>query len=322
MRVVGSAKGIDIHAPVDAYFSYFNSPYIGHNTGSAIDIYPFHQEWCGLIDSPISGRIVRIKKMQMGKPRQFPTEDNDYAVGILPEGFNDYIVRVMHCEPVVSEGEFVDLGDPLGKTVRSRYFNYWTGPHYHVEIQPLESFHRSSQSEPLLLDYEFQPTVSREPNSEVHFHVESVTSDCIIGYTDKLCHSSIGDLSGLSANTDSGRIVGILDGGLSHYKLGGVIGSEELVQGEHVNLSNSPVGTISECKRGVCVFSRGPSITVFLDKVEVRGISCFIYPKQYIKKQTPQLILIPKSYGEFNDLFREDEVYELRILSNNNMVKG
>ena len=121
MRVVGSAKGINIHAPDDAYFSYFNSPYIGHSIGSVVDIYPNHQEWCGVIESPVSGKVVKIKKIQMGQPRNFPTEDYDYAVGILPEGSDDYIIRLLHCEPVVVEDEQVSLGDPIGKTIRSRY---------------------------------------------------------------------------------------------------------------------------------------------------------------------------------------------------------
>jgi len=92
-----------------------------------------------------------------------------------------------------------------------------------------------------------------------------------------------------------------------------VIGSGVQKKGENVNLANSKVGTITECKQGTCVFSRGPSITTFLDKTEIRGLSCFIYPKQYTKKQTPQLILIPKQYGQFMDLFAEGEVYQLRI---------
>ncbi|MHA2352262.1 MAG: hypothetical protein ACXABX_03995, partial [Candidatus Thorarchaeota archaeon] len=132
MRIVGSAAGINIHAPEDAYFSFFNSPYIGHDIGSAIDIYPRHQEWGGDVVSPVSGKIVKTRKMRMGQPKQFPTHEFDYGIGILPEESDTDIVRIMHCEPDVSEGENVVLGDPIGRAIRSRYFNYWTGPHYHV----------------------------------------------------------------------------------------------------------------------------------------------------------------------------------------------
>ena len=79
MYVIGEAKGIKIHSPEDAYFSYFNSPYTGHAHAAAIDIYPYHQEWGGPVASPVSGKIVRLQKFRMGRKKEFPTEDFDYG---------------------------------------------------------------------------------------------------------------------------------------------------------------------------------------------------------------------------------------------------
>lgn len=322
MRVVGTAAGIDIHSPDDAYFSYFNSPYIGHSLGSAIDIYPSHQEWGGDVESPVSGRIVKIKKMKMGRPKQFPTDEYDFAIGILPESSDTKIVRIMHCIPTVAEGDSVDLGDSLGKSLRSRYFNYWTGPHYHVEILHLESFQRSSQSLPLELDYQFDSSQINPSRDSVEFIINTVTDDNIIGYAKNLGFSSIRDLYGLAASVSDRGDVGILDGGLSHYKIGGVIGTGSLPEGELVSLNGSAIGSISDVKSGASLFLRGPSLFAFLDNIELRGLSCFIYPKQYTKEGFPQLILIPKFYGQFTDLFQTGQVCELRLSSNNNMVKG
>lgn len=322
MRIVGSAAGINIHAPEDAYFSYFNSPYIGHDIGSAIDIYPRHQDWSGDVVTPVSGKIVKTRKMRMGQPKQFPTNEFDYGIGILPEESDTDIVRIMHCEPTVSEWETVTLGDRIGRAIRSRYFNYWTGPHYHVEILPLESFHRSSKSYPLEFEYQFE---SRKPSCShemIELSVGSVTEDHIIGYAENLGQAKIGDLVGLPAVSEEGKIEGILDGGLSHYKIGGVIGATELRQGTHVHLMESPVGTIRDTKFGASLFNRGPSITTFLNNTEIRGLSCFIYSKHYTRKKTPQLILIPKRYGQFKGLFNEGDLCELRISSNINMVKA
>ena len=321
MRIVGSAAGINIHAPEDAYFSYFNSPYIGHDIGSAIDIYPWHQEWGGDVVTPVSGKIVKIRKMRMGKAKQFPTHEFDYGIGILPEESVTDIVRIMHCEPTISEGETVNVGDCIGRAIRSRYFNYWTGPHYHVEILPLESFRRSSKSYPLEFEYQFE---SRKPSSlqkEIEFSVGSVTEDHIIGYAENLGHAKIGDLVGLPAVSEEGNIEGILDGGLSHYKIGGVIGATELEHGKHVHLTEFPVGTIRDTKPGASLFNRGPSIRTFLNNTEIRGLSCFIYSKHYTKKKTPQLILIPQIYGQFKGLFNEGDLCELRISGNINTVK-
>ena len=322
MRVVGSAAGINIHAPDDAYFSYFNSPYIGHDNGSAIDIYPRHQEWGGAIETPISGKIIKIKKMQMGQPKKFPTHEYDYGIGILPEKSETDIVRIMHCEPTITEGEFVNLGDRIGKAIRSRYFNYWTGPHYHVEVQPLDSFQRSSKSYSLDLEYEFESKRPRSTRKSIEFQIDSVTDDHIIGYTENLECSTIGDLSGLAATIENGHDVGIIDGGLSHYKIGGVIGTNDLKVGSQIKLSDSSIGSVRETKPGVSVFNRGPSIISFLNDTELRGLSCFIYPKQYTRKNIPQLILIPKRYGQFMGFFSEGETCELRFISNSNTVKA
>ncbi len=322
MRVVGSASGINVHAPDDAYFSYFNSPYIGHDNGSAIDIYPKHQEWGGTVETPVSGKIVKIKKMRMGRPKQFPTHDYDYGIGILPEESETDIVRIMHCEPTVAEGEYVTLGDYIGNAIRSRYFNYWTGPHYHVEVQPLNSFQRSSKSYPLELEYQFESKRPTDAHKDIEFLVKSVTDDHIVGFAENLEYATIGGLVGLSVANEESEVVGILDGGVSHYKIGGVIGTAELNQGTCVNLLNSPIGTIRNTKSGVSVFRRGPSITTFLDNTALRGLSCFIYSKHHMKKNVPQLILIPKLYGQFKRLFNEGDLCELRIAGSNNTVKA
>jgi hypothetical protein len=322
MRVVGSASGIKIQAPDDAYFSYYNSPYISHDIGSAIDIYPRHQEWGGAVVAPVSGKIVKTKKMRMGQPKQFPTHEFDYGIGILPENSDTDVVRIMHCEPAVSESETVNLGDHIGNAIRSRYFNYWTGPHYHVEILPLESFQRSSKSYPLEFEYQFESKKPSNSLENIEFLVDSVTDDHIIGYAEHIGHATIEDLVGLSASNEERETIGILDGGLSHYKLGGVIGSSQLKQGTHVKLLDSSVGSIRNTKDGTSVFRRGPSIISFLDSTELRGLSCFIYTKHYTRKKNPQLILIPKKYGQFKRLFNEGDLCELRITSSNNTVKA
>jgi len=322
MRVVGSAAGINIHAPEDAYFSYFNSPYVGHDIGTAIDIYPRHQEWDGPVTTPVSGTITLIKKMRMGRLKEFPTHEFDYGIGIKPEESESNIVRIMHCKPTVSEGETINLGDPIGEAIRSRYFNYWTGPHYHVEILPTESFRRSSKSHQLVLDYQLELKRSNTSFEEIEYQVSSVNEDHIIGYAENLGHASIGDLVGLPATNGERELMGILDGGLSHYKIGGVIGTSDPQQGKQVYLADSSVGTVRNAKSGVCIFRRGPSITSYLDNIELRGLSCFIYSKHYAKNMTPQLILIPKRYGQLKGQLNEGDVCILRIDSDNNTVKA
>lgn len=322
MHVIGEAKGIKIHSPEDAYFSYFNSPYTGHAHAAAIDIYPYHQEWGGHVASPVSGKIVRIKKIKMGRKKEFPTEVFDYVIAIQPEGTEANIVRIMHCKPSLKEGEIVDLRDTIGSTIRSRYFNYWTGPHYHVEIMRLDSFPRSTQSYPLELPFRFDSIITRETSAEIEFHVESVSEDHIIGYPRKLSVTSIDGFYGLSAFDNESNIVGIIDGGLSHYKHGGIIGHTFPIEGSLVGLRNLPAGIIRDPLKGASFFQRGPSLSCSLNDKMLRGISCFIYPKQFKKQGVPQLVLVPKLYRELIGTISEGELCKLKIDSYNNMIKA
>jgi hypothetical protein len=313
MRVVGEALGISIQAPHDAYFSYFNSPYIGHNLGAAIDIYPKHQEWGGPVFAPVSGKITRIKKIHMGRSKPFPTEVFEYGIAIQVERRKEDIVRVLHCEPIVKEGEKVDLGDQIGHAIRSRYFNFWTGPHYHVEIMPINAFSRSTKS--YLLEV---PMVEKQHNvgyfhSPIELSITDVSDDRAIGYSKDCSFTSIGDINGLSAYDENGSALGIIDGGLSHYQHGGVIGKQNTKEGDLVHFGGYPVGMIATRRDRVSHFQRGPSIKATINGLELLGLSCFLYPPQYSRKGTPQIILIPREYRGFRNLIENDSIGILEI---------
>ena len=322
MYRIGDVKGIKLHAPKDAYISYFNSPYFAHSHTSAIDIYPHHQEWGGPVLSPISGKIVRLQKTTMGRPKEFPTEDNDFGIAIQPEENDDMIVRVLHCKPTLQEGSTVDLGDMIGTTIRSRYFNYWTGPHYHIEAMKLDSFSRSTQSFSLEIPFLFQARKSGRLVSETEFVVSVVNDDHIIGYPRDFSHSQIGSYTGLSAIDEKSNNRGIIDGGISHYGHGGVVGHEEAILDSKINLQNNPVGVVQRSLRGACFFTRGPSIKSYLDNLELRGLSCFVYPNVYKSEGIPPLVLIPREYRGFIGKVSEGDTCILKLESDSNTVKA
>ncbi|MHA1943187.1 MAG: hypothetical protein ACW96M_02210 [Candidatus Thorarchaeota archaeon] len=318
MRVVGIASGTKIRAPDDAYFSFFNSPYIGHGRGSSIDIYPVHQSWSGDIVSPVTGKITRMKKMKMGRPKKFPTDDFDFAMGIQPDNSDNDIVRIMHCTPSVQIGDVVETGDPIGTTLRSRFFNYWTGPHYHVEVMDQDSFERSSKSYTFDQFFQFSKQKGSKQTARIEFEVSEVTKDYVKGFPRGLEHATISDLIGLAAKDVGNHIVGIIDGGLSHYKQGGVVGGYAIQKTTKVHIAGIPVGTMSSSNR----FLRGPAISSFLDDHKLRGLSCFIYPDNYARKGATPLILVPRRYNEFKGLIQDGDVCQLQIRSKNNTVKA
>ncbi|MFW9968448.1 MAG: hypothetical protein ACFFEA_14965, partial [Candidatus Thorarchaeota archaeon] len=150
MRCIGIAGGISLHAQDDSYISYFNSPFIGHRRSSSIDVYPSDGTWGSHAFSPTDGKITEIRTISMGKKKVFPSSQYDYAIGIVPEGVEDAIVRILHCKPGISVGDSISRGDFIGSLVRSRYFCFWTGPHYHIEAMNPKHFARPSQSFPII----------------------------------------------------------------------------------------------------------------------------------------------------------------------------
>ena len=318
MRIVGIASGTKIHAPEDSYFSFYNSPYISHGQGSSVDIYPHHQSWSDDVVSPVSGRVVRIKKMQMGRPREFPTEDYDYGLGIQPELSQNDIVRILHCEPTVVIGDRVEVGDKLGVTLRSRFFNYWTGPHYHVEVMESDSFERSSKSYPFDRIFSFPSGQGLKPTVDIAFEISEVTQDYVKGFPQGIEQATISDLMGLAAMDKDNIVLGILDGGLSHYKQGGVVGGSNIEESKQIFLAGTPVGSVTESNR----FLRGPAITSYLEGQQLRGLSCFVYPNQYTRKGVTPLVLVPRQYDQFRGIVEVGDVCSLQITSENNTVKA
>jgi murein DD-endopeptidase MepM/ murein hydrolase activator NlpD len=318
MRTIGIASGTKILAPDDSYFSFYNSPYISHGQGSSVDIYPAHQSWKGPVTSPVSGKVLRIKKMRMGRPRGFPTEDYDFGIGIQLDHSQDDIVRILHCEPTVGVGDRIDVGDEIGTTLRSRFFNFWTGPHYHVEVMAAESFERSSRSYPFNQTLQFSRVDGTEQDGDIEFEISEVTEDFVKGFPLNSEHAGLNGLVGLAAKNREDEILGILDGGLSHYKQGGVIGGFDIEPGTEVYFAGSSVGTQSKSNH----FLRGPSIRSFLDDHILRGLSCFIYPEMFTRKGVPPLVLVPQQYNQLKGIMNVGDVCNLRIEGKSNTVKA
>jgi hypothetical protein len=308
MREVGKAAGISLLAPTNAYFSYFNSPYTGHKQGAAIDIYPQPQEWGCFVSSPVSGIISRIRKVRMGKAKEFPTEPYDFGIGITTEDSDSYLVRVMHAQPIVREGDKVEAGEHIGRTIRSRYFNYWTGPHYHVEILNSHDFHRSTQSVPLTVNDERFTSVIKDSSNELECLVHSVTTDHVVVSAPHSSFGNSGDLYGHLALNQDGNSIGILDVGLPHYTHGGILANSDIGESNFVQGWQTILGEISGNIGGRTTFRSLNNLTMKLDGVTVRGVSCFIYAEAHLVRGVPPIQIIPHRYNEFPGLISEGDI--------------
>ncbi|TFG09956.1 hypothetical protein EU538_03380 [Candidatus Thorarchaeota archaeon] len=312
MFCVGSSAGIDMMAPEDAYVSYLNSPYTGHSLRTAIDIYPNHQDWFGPVYSPVAGTISRVQKIRMGRPKEFPTEKQDYAIGISPDGRRDYLVRVLHCNPAVSVGEDVVAGEQIGSCIRSRFFNYWTGPHYHVEILSGEVFLRSTKSLPLTLP---ESEVVQVKDTTEQEHICTV----ILNRPGRLeCTSSTmpiaryGPFLGHMITTSSGRL-GVVDAGIPHYERGGAVLHDTLGVSEEVFLWNSRIGRTIGSASSLSLFRTNHDLRVLVNDEPALGLSLFLYPEELITRSELRVVIIPKTYGGLPQDLGPGETIMLRV---------
>lgn len=306
-----SANGVSLNAEHDSFISFSNSPYIGHQTGTAVDIYPTLQEWGTTIQSPIHGKVIFSKKIKMGAKREFPSSDFDYAIGIQPDEKSNTIVRVLHCKPLIQIGDQIESGDLLGTAIRSRYFNYWTGPHAHVDVLEKHHFQRSTQSFPL--DVIGKEISSQNPidTGTLNCQVVSVTDDFVIGVSKDTPTSSDGRYFGHTAYTPKNKPIGIIDAGLPHYKFGGIYTNEMLDIGDRIIRWKINIGRIKLQNTGISVFRMNNQLQLFIDELPVKGISCFLYSKyQLLKGQIP-IHIIPLQYGSFSGILHEGDSFAL-----------
>ncbi|MHA2386472.1 MAG: hypothetical protein ACXAEE_09720 [Candidatus Thorarchaeota archaeon] len=307
MRIVGVAAGTQLFAPADSFFSYFNSPFIGHRRSSSVDVYPSHQLWGGLAFSPVDGRVHRVRKLKMGMKKVFPTSDSDYAIAIIPDENEEVVVRVLHCQPSVSEGDLVGKGDSIGELLRSRYFCFWTRPHYHIEVMDPNHFQRSSQSFPLNPSLGAAQVISGNETHEFECEVISCTRDGIVAVAKNNAIAQAGDCFGHLAVMGDDHSIGIIDAGIPHYKHGGVIGHSIIQTGGRIRVWNTDVGQATDSREGMTVFSARLNLSVFLGQNRMRGISHHIYSRHQLANKRPPIFLIPPSYGQYEGKLNEGD---------------
>lgn len=311
MHLICSAKGIDLYAPDDSYISFSNSPYIGHRTQTAVDIYPAIQEWGAQIPSPISGRIVELRKLKMGKAQEFATDDYDYAIGIQSSSEVEDIVRVLHCRPNIEIGEFIEKGDSLGEAIRSRYFNYWTGPHAHVDILEAQNFSRSSKSYQLEIPVCSEEQSNGSPQSTLECTALKVSADFIIAVSKDAQITKIDNYIGHSGFISNGFQKGIIDAGFPYYNLGGFMHTLTVENSEHLFGWDLEIGTIERSFGCISKFVANRTRTILLDGTPVRGISCFLYTDVQLVKGLVPFQIIPRIYDEFSSCIKEGNSFTL-----------
>jgi hypothetical protein len=196
-------------------FSLYNSPFVAHDEGRAVDLYPGDE----VAPSPVAGEVIETKQVR-APPKPYAAE-HDWLL-LIDTG--DAIARLLHVEPSVVTGDHVAVGDPLGETVRAGFFAPWVPDHLHLEFRDSSANpYRADGSMPLSVGVAVEG-VAWDGTGTV------VESGETWARLDSPAHPEPGEqfvglANGGRAGVDGDP--GVVDGGLPHYDGGGLLGAAE-----------------------------------------------------------------------------------------------
>ncbi len=194
----------------------FNSPYVAHDRGHAVDLYPPTTA----APSPVSGTVIGTRTVD-APPQPYAT-DSDHLILIKTESpryqladGDQAIARVMHVSPEVTAGERVTAGQTIGQTIRSGFFAPWVDDHLHVGFRkPETNLMRATGSLPLELAIDVQPLAWNGTGTVVE-------TGATYAVLDTPHHPAPGDRFA-AIGTDTQCVA--LDGGIPHFERGGAFG--------------------------------------------------------------------------------------------------
>ncbi|MHA2390506.1 MAG: M23 family metallopeptidase [Promethearchaeota archaeon] len=287
----------DLHVsiPRTSHFTIGTSPYYAHQHGLAIDIYHSLSIRNYEILSPVSGKISKIKSLIAPKPKFTGGTNRDYLI-LIENTLNSEIVwKLMHVKPNVKVGDRIEIGDPLGNTIRNGYFAYWSSPHLHLEIRNSTDAIRARGGKNFSLAIEsrenFEESSEIGEFKRIPVEIQSICHEFILCRLPKLFYHKISPIYGFKVKTN--QMDCILDGGIPHYKIGTIISSQELNSDYPIYLGTEKIGTTNEVNKQFGFLKFEP-VKFFLNDIEIRGISL------YLASFYPLIKIIPYSKNDFS----------------------
>jgi hypothetical protein len=206
-------------------FSLYNSPFVAHDRGCAIDLYPGDERTSvGTAPSPVAGDVVDTRTVD-APPKPYAA-DQDHLI-LVDTG--RHVARILHVKPQVAVGDEVAVGDPLGTLVRAGFFAPWVPNHLHLGFRDHDADpYRASGSLPVDVAVEVEP-VPWDGTGTVAAAGETWA------LLDAPTHPDPGErFAGLASGG------GVLDGGFPHYDRGGLLGGDGRAE-----IAGSRAGSVS-----------------------------------------------------------------------------
>lgn len=273
---VAESQGVSINCPRDGLYSFFNSPYPAHKLTTGIDIYPEGS----YAPSPVSGRVIKIKRVRAPRGRGFKDDGFDAATLIQSTENPSKIVKILHVDPTVTVGEDVEVGQSLGTLIRSGYYGWATSPHIHVEVREPDDPLRARGGHMISRTEILRP---QNPIDEIWGNIVEVRPEYAILELDGAWYGLVADAGGKPA---------VLDGGIPYYGWFGAHFNGDSPRGLTISLTGKVIGVINNvgtewCQADVLDFK------VKVDSHPVTGLSLRLSPDG-----GAQLKLIPSRRGD------------------------
>lgn len=217
-------------------FSLYNSPYVAHDRGCAIDLYP--GPGTDYAPSPVAGEVLDTRTVD-APPKPYAAA-KDHLI-LLDCG--DRVARTLHVDPIVEPGDRVAIGDSLGELVRAGFFAPWVDNHVHLGFREQGANpYRASGSLPIVPEVDIEAlawdgtgTVREagatyvildapthpDPGTFAGIAGSFVSSGAIEVTTEDRRTENPSRTVNRSDSSDPKQVV--LDGGLPHYDGGGAL---------------------------------------------------------------------------------------------------
>jgi hypothetical protein len=276
MTPVAESMGVSVHCPQEGRFSLFNSPYPGHRLKSGVDIYP-SIVFGGEAPSPVEGEVLMVRRVKAPRGRGFEDAGYDVVTLLRPVDNPGVVVKLLHVDTHLSEGDHVDLGEEMGPLLRSGYYGWGTSPHIHLEVREPSDPLRARGGHPINVLNGFSDA---KPVDEIAGEVVWTQPEFALMRLDSGGAGLIGELGGEP---------GVVDGGIPYY---GWLGfhTERPTVGT-VKLLGQPIADVKEVKtRAAIAATRGFRFT--LDGEPLLGLSLYIAPRP-----RPVVKILPRKIG-------------------------
>ena len=288
-------ENIKVSIPSFTHFSIGTSPYYAHQHALAIDIYQNLSLENYEVFSPVSGKVLKTKKLLAPKARFKGGIDNDYITLIQNSDNPDLVFKILHVKLNLQAGEQIEIGDTIGTTIRNGYFAYWSSPHLHLEIRKIDDpiRARGAVAFPLNLGNSKQQNQQILNNTEkIFLQIISIFPEFILARLAQNFYHNIGKIYGVRGFIDKYNC--ILDGGIPHYKHGVIIteNMSNITSNSPIFLMGHKLGYVQEFHDNFGIFNF-ERINLSLNNKKIRGISL------YLANTIPMIKIIPYDINGF-----------------------